>query len=78
MPPSVYWTEKNRRVREHYIQHTLGIADFMVEMELLCREDPALRLIDRDEILEGAPKEVQRARYPFRWNTIRPASGPAL
>lgn len=69
MPPSVYWTEKNRRVREHYIQHTLGIADFMVEMELLCREDPALRLIDRDEILEGAPKEVQRARYPFRWKT---------
>lgn len=69
MPPSVYWTEKNRRVREHYIQHTLGIADFMVEMELLCREDPALRLIDRDEILEGAPKDVQRARYPFRWNT---------
>lgn len=70
MPPSVYWTEKNRRVREHYIEHTLGIADFMVEMELLCREDPALRLIDRDEILSSAPKEIRRARYPFRWNTI--------
>jgi len=69
MPPSVYWTEKNRRVREHYIEHTLGIADFMVEIELLCREDPALRLIDRDEMLLAAPKEIKRAHYPFRWNT---------
>jgi len=30
MPPSVYWTEKNRRVREKHIEHTLGISDFMV------------------------------------------------
>jgi hypothetical protein len=69
MPGSVYWTEKNRRVREHYLQHTLGIADFMVEMELHCRSNPTLRLIDRDEILACSPEHIRKSRYPFRWTT---------
>lgn len=69
MPPKVYWTEKNRRVREQHIEHTLGISDFMVEIEILCRGDESLRLIDRDEILAASPKQTQRSKYPFRWQT---------
>lgn len=69
MPPSVYWTEKNRRVREQHIEHTLGISDFMIEMELLCEADVTLRLIERGEILSQAPCQTRHSKYPFRWKT---------
>ncbi len=69
MPPSVYWTEKNRRVRERHIEHTLGISDFMVEIETLCHASPTLHLIDQDEILASASAQTRRAKYPFRWKT---------
>jgi len=69
MPAKVYWTEKNRRVREKHIEHTLGIADFMIEMEVLCRETEHLEFISPEEILSRAPKSTQRSKYPFRWKT---------
>jgi hypothetical protein len=69
MPPSVYWTEKNRRVRERHIEHTLGISDFMVEIETLCKTAPELHLISQEDILAQSPAETRRAKYPFRWNT---------
>ena len=69
MPSTVYWTEKNRRVREKHIEHTLGIFDFMIEMEVLCKADPNLRLIDKDEVLAQSPAQTRRAKYPFRWKT---------
>jgi len=69
MPPKVYWTEKNRRVREQHIEHTLGISDFMIEIEMLCRGNDNLRLIDREEILAGSPVQARNSKYPFRWKT---------
>lgn len=69
MPPSVYWTEKNRRVREWHIEHTLGISDFMIEIEALCHVSSTLHLIDQDKILANAPAQTRRAKYPFRWKT---------
>jgi len=69
MPPSVYWTEKNRKVREKHIEHTLGISDFMVGIEDMCKAAPNLHLIDQDEILSRSPTQTRRAKYPFRWKT---------
>lgn len=69
MPPSVYWTEKNRRVRERHIEHTLGISDFMVEIEALCQAAPDLHLISQEDILALSPVETRRAKYPLRWKT---------
>lgn len=69
MPPKVYWTEKNRRVREKHIEHTLGIADFMIGIEMLCRESDHLELIDQKVILENAPTDIRKSKYPFRWKT---------
>ncbi len=69
MPPSVYWTEKNRRVRERHIEHTLSISDFMIEIEAMCGAAPSLTLIDQAEILARSPSETRRAKYPFRWRT---------
>ena len=69
IPSSVYWTEKNRRVREKHIEHTLGISDFMVGIEAMCKAAPHLYLIDQDEILSRSPVQTRRAKYPFRWQT---------
>lgn len=69
MPPTVYWTEKNRRVREKHIEHTLGISDFMVGMEKACRDAGTARVIDRDEIIAQSPSQTKQAKDPFRWKT---------
>ena len=69
MPPSVYWTEKNRRVREKHIEHTLGISDFMVGMEKICAEAGNVRVIDKDEILAQSPTQTKQTKDPFRWKT---------
>lgn len=64
-----YWTEKNRRVREQYIEHTLGIADFMVGIEIMFRNSDRYELIEPQAILSRSPTQTQRSRYPFRWKT---------
>lgn len=69
MPPTVYWTEKNRRVREKHIEHTLGISDFMVGMEKVCAEAGNVRVIDKDEILAQSPAQTKQTKDPFRWKT---------
>lgn len=67
--PDIYWSEKNRRVKEKFVEHTLGIADFMVSMELACKEAGNIRLISKDEILNDAPEKTRRSKHPFRWQT---------
>jgi len=69
MPSKVYWTEKNRRVREAHIEHTLGIADFVIGIEIMCQETEHLEFIDPQTIIANSPKQTQRAKYPFRWKT---------
>jgi len=69
MPAKTYWTEKNRRVREKHIEHTLGVSDFMVGVETMCREQSNLIFIDPDTILARSPVQTRRAKYPFRWKT---------
>lgn len=67
--PDIYWTEKNRRVKEKFIEHTLGIADFMVKLEVACREAGNVRIITRDDILAASPERTRRSKHPFRWQT---------
>ena len=69
MPPKVYWTEKNRRVREKHIEHTLGISDFMVGVEMECMNSDHLEMIDPQVILGRSPVQTQNSKYPFRWKT---------
>lgn len=67
--PDVYWTEKNRRVKEKFVEHTLGTSQFMVELELACSAAGNIRIITKDEMLTTAPEATRRRRYPFRWQT---------
>ena len=63
-------TEKKIAVfgRKH-IEHTLGISNFMVGIELACKEVCNIHLIDKDEILARSPESTRWTKYPFRWKT---------
>jgi hypothetical protein len=60
------WTERNKRAGAKFIEHTLAIADFMVELEIACRECGVIKLLHEREILANAPERTQKAREPLR------------
>lgn len=63
------WTEKNRRVKEKFVAHTLGIADFMIAIEHDLEQHERYRIVRRDELLAGAPQATAHAKNPFAWLT---------
>jgi len=69
MPPSVHWTDKNRRIRENHIEHKLGISNFMISIEMMCQRSDHLEMIDQQAILSRSPKHIRQSKYPFRWKT---------
>lgn len=69
MPKSVYWTEKNRRVREQHLEHTLGISDFVVGVEQACSDQEHLTFIPPEEIINQSPQQTRKSKKPFRWPT---------
>ena len=52
----LYETDKQRRAGWRFIEHRVGITDFMVRLELACRARTDLRLIERKDVVEKAPK----------------------
>lgn len=60
------WTERNKRAGAKFIEHTLAIADFMVGLEIACRERGDIKLLFEREILANAPEHTQKSREPLR------------
>ena len=60
------WTERNKRAGAQFIEHTLAIADFMVSLEIACRERNDLKLLYERDILAVAPERTQKMREPLR------------
>lgn len=48
--------DKNRGAGWRFVEHTVAISDFMVALEVALRGIPHIRLLERGEILEDAPK----------------------
>jgi hypothetical protein len=57
----LYETDKQRRAGWRFIEHRVDITEFMVRLELACRNRPDIELIERHNIVENAPK-TQRDR----------------
>jgi hypothetical protein len=49
-----------------FIEYTLAIADFMVGLEIACREQSNIKLLSEREILANALERTQKAREPLR------------
>jgi Replication-relaxation len=52
----LYENDKQRRAGWRFIEHRVGITDFMVRLELACRERTGLRLIERKDIVDSSAK----------------------
>jgi hypothetical protein len=48
--------DKERGAGWRFIEHTVSIAEFMVRLEVALRDRPDMRLLERAELLEDAPK----------------------
>jgi hypothetical protein len=57
----LYETDKQRRAGWRFIEHRVDITEFMVRLELASRARTDIELIERQEIVESAPK-TQRDR----------------
>jgi protein involved in plasmid replication-relaxation len=60
------WTERNKRAGAKFIEHTLAIADFMVGLEIACRERGDIKLLYERDILANAAERTQKSREPLR------------
>jgi hypothetical protein len=52
----LYETDKQRRAGWRFIEHRVGITDFMVQLELACRTRQDLTLIERKEVVETSAR----------------------
>jgi DNA-binding transcriptional ArsR family regulator len=57
----LYETDKQRNAGWRFIEHRVGITEFMVRLELACRDRQDVSLLTRKDILADAPK-TQRDR----------------
>jgi Replication-relaxation len=58
----LYETDKQRRAGWRFIEHRVDISEFMVRMELACRDRSELELVERREIVDKAPKTARDQR----------------
>ncbi len=66
--PTLDLTEKNRRAGSVFVSHTLGVATFLVSLEVACRQSAdRLQLISQHQLLAVAPEKTRRSREPLRW-----------
>ena len=65
--PTVRWSLKNKRAGGRFIDHTLGIADVLIGMQVACRSRADIEFIPEHEIIANAPDATRRAREPLRW-----------
>jgi hypothetical protein len=65
--PTVRWSLKNKRAGGRFIDHTLGIADVLIGMQVACRNRGDVEFVPEHEIIGSAPEATQKAREPLRW-----------
>jgi hypothetical protein len=72
------WTSKNREAGTVFLNHTLMIANFMVCLELACRQSD-ITIIWPDDILDEMPARDVKSGSPFGWKVTiqRPVKGKA-
>jgi hypothetical protein len=64
------WTTRTKRVGRLFIEHTLMVSDFMIALELDCRERADIRLLYPQELPDLNGRE--NSREPFRWTVDLP------
>ena len=63
----VDWTTKNKQATNAFLEHTLMVANFMVCLDLACRQVQGARIIWPEEILKRMPRKQNKKGSPFSW-----------
>lgn len=63
----VDWTGKNRDIRQRQLDHTLMVSEFMVCLELACRDVKGVRLIESEQILANRRLLSKNTNNPNSW-----------
>lgn len=73
----VDWTSKNRDVKTVFLDHTLLVAQFMVCLELACRQAKGIKIIEPEEIIAKAPAGTKKKDNPYilRVQAIKTVAG---
>jgi Replication-relaxation len=71
----INWSAKNRSVTKPFIEHTLRVADFLVALEVACRETDIVRHITAEEI---AASLGRKSGVRFRWRISVTHRGEAI
>ena len=72
LPSSVYWTDKNRKVKSgDFLTHTLGVADFFVSLHMAALDAKGIRLVNQAEVIAQAPARTQKLDYPLSLPTYK-------
>lgn len=58
----VDWTSKNREVKMAFLEHTLLVSNFMVCLELACRQTQGIKVIESEEILTKQPAKGEKLK----------------
>src|SRR5260221_1704617 len=66
LPYSMHGASSCGSVKRLFLEHTLRVAEFMVKLELACRQHGAVKLITPEQL--SLPDETRSHREPFRWN----------
>lgn len=61
------WSRKNREATRPFIEHQLGINEFLVSLRIATRGRRDVRLIDPDEVIAAFPESTCAQRNPLAW-----------
>lgn len=62
----VDWTSKNRELKITFLEHTLMVSDFMVCLELACRQAGNIKIVGSEEIIARSPAKNYMAVNPYK------------
>ncbi len=62
----ISWTHKNNSASRPFLQHTLGIADFAVAMQIAMAGRDDVDLIAGDELMDNFPAKILARKKPYR------------
>ena len=68
VPEDVRWSWNNKRAGARYIDHSIAVADFLIDTHLACQARGDIRFLFENDVLELAPEETRNAREPLRWS----------
>ena len=75
---SVDWTTKNREAKPVFLEHTLGVARFMIAVELACRKVKGLQFIRPEEAAGKRPIVPKAGEKALGWRVAAKRGGRSI